>query len=50
MEKENLVIENIPAEKFELANNQDFKHDAKFDTKPVGYFKDALRRFRKNKG
>lgn len=50
MEEKNLVIADIPAEKFEFAENQDFKHDAKFDTKPVGYFKDAFRRFRKNKG
>ena len=50
MEKEKLIIEDIPAEKFAFAENQDFSHDAKFDTKPVGYFKDAFRRFRKNKG
>ena len=50
MEEKDLIIANIPAEKFEFAENNDFKHDAKFDTKPVGYFRDAFRRFRKNKG
>ena len=41
---------NIPKEKFAPANNHDVKHDKKLDTKPVGYFKDALIRFCKNKG
>ncbi|MCM1042761.1 MAG: ABC transporter permease [Corallococcus sp.] len=40
---------NIPAEKFALANKTD-KRDLKFDTKPVGYFKDAFNRFCKNRG
>ena len=42
--------ENIPAEMFEFANKTDFKHDSKFDTKPVSYFQGAFRRFCKNKG
>lgn len=50
MTDKELIIENIPAEKFEFAGNRDLSHDAKFDTKPVGYFRDAFRRFRKNKG
>lgn len=33
---------------FELAQNTDFS-DTKFDTKPIGYFKDAMIRFRKSK-
>ena len=40
---------NIPSEKFEFANNSDKLHDAKFSDKPIGYFKDAFLRFRKNK-
>ena len=40
---------NIPSEKFAFAKARDTKHDAKFDTKPVGYFKDAFNRFKKNK-
>lgn len=39
----------IPKEKFEFAQNADVSHDKKLDTKPVGYFKDAFRRFCKNK-
>ncbi len=40
---------NIPKEKFEFAPRGEKIHDKKLDTKPVGYFKDALIRFRKNK-
>ena len=40
---------HIPSEKFAFAKSRDTKHDAKFDTKPVGYFKDAFNRFKKNK-
>ena len=39
----------IPTEKFAFAKSRDTKHDAKFDTKPVGYFLDAFNRFKKNK-
>lgn len=39
---------NIPAEKFQLANKS-VTHDVKFDTKPIGYFRDAMHRFAKNK-
>ena len=42
-------INNIPAEKFAFANNDDKIFDAKFSDKPIGYFKDAFIRFRKNK-
>lgn len=41
---------NIPKDKLVLAKNRDVSHDKKLETKPVGYFKDAWLRFRKNKG
>lgn len=40
---------DIPQEKFRLNTDMDRFHDAKLDTKPVGYFRDALKRFKKNK-
>ena len=40
---------SIPKEKFEFANLGGKIHDAKFEDKPIGYFKDAWIRFRKNK-
>lgn len=40
----------IPKEKFAFAEKRDLSHDKKLATKPVGYFRDALRRFCKNKG
>lgn len=40
---------NIPKEKFAFAQLDAKLHDTKFETKPVGYFKDAWRRFKKNK-
>ena len=43
-------VNNIPAEKFQFAQRNDYKHDSKFDTKPVSYFQGAFRRFCKNKG
>lgn len=42
-------IYDIPKEKFELANVGERLTDTKFDDKPIGYFKDAFLRFRKNK-
>ncbi len=42
-------INNIPKEKFRLANDSDRLTDKKFATKPIGYFRDAMRRFAKNK-
>ena len=42
--------EKIPAEKFRFVTGGDRAHDAKLDTKPVGYFRDAFNRFCKNKG
>ena len=38
----------IPKEKFEFAQLDAKLHDSKFETKPVGYFLDAWRRFKKN--
>lgn len=40
----------IPKEKFEFAEKRDLTHDSRLLTKPTGYFKDALRRFCRNKG
>ena len=37
-----------PKEKFVFVQASDFIHDAKFETQPVGYFKDAWNRFKKN--
>lgn len=48
-EKDNIKYENIPIEKFAFVDGQDTVHDKKLDTKPVGYFKDAFNRFKKNK-
>ncbi len=41
---------NIPKEKFEFVARTEKIHDQKLETKPIGYFKDAWIRFRKNKG
>ena len=40
---------NISADKFRFVNTGDHISDQKFDDKPIGYFKDAWNRFRKNK-
>lgn len=40
---------NIPKEKFQFCQKNENLHDKKLDTKPVGYFRDAMRRFAKNK-
>ena len=47
---DNVVERNIDPSRFEFVNDQERLHDAKFETKPIGYFKDAMIRFRKNKG
>ena len=41
--------EKIAPEKFEFVNINERLTDKKFDDKPIGYFKDAWIRFRKNK-
>lgn len=46
----NAAIVDIPAEKFEFVKKADLAHDKKLETKPVGYFKGAFKRFCKNKG
>lgn len=40
---------DIPAEKFAFASVEGRLHDQKLDTKPVGYFRDAFNRFKRNK-
>lgn len=42
-------IRDIPKEEFEFANLGKELHDEKFQTKPIGYFKDAWIRFRKSR-
>ena len=42
-------IKKIPAEKFTFAQKGKRLHDTQLETKPIGYFKDAWLRFRKNK-
>ena len=42
-------INLIPKEKLALANLGDHIKDQKFEDKPIGYFRDAFRRFCKNK-
>ncbi|HPA61423.1 MAG TPA: hypothetical protein PLS01_07655, partial [Clostridia bacterium] len=39
----------IPLEKLRFAQKDERLHDVKFETKPIGYFKDAWLRFRNNK-
>ena len=41
---------NIPKEKFEFVERKETIHDTQLETKPIGYFKDAWIRFKKNKG
>ena len=40
---------NIPKEKLEFADRGERIYDKKFEDKPIGYFKDAWIRFRKNR-
>ena len=40
---------SIPAEKFRFVQQKEKLHDKALKTKPIGYFKDAWIRFRKNK-
>ncbi len=41
-------IKKIPEEKFNLVQKDDKIFDAKFETKPISYFQDAMIRFKKN--
>ncbi len=42
-------LPKIPASEFEFVGDEGRLHDKKLETKPVGYFKDAMLRFSKNK-
>ncbi len=44
-----MAYDNIPKSKFAFADRGDKISDKKFETKAVGYFKDAFIRFRRNK-
>ncbi len=44
-----LKKDSIPAEKFRFAQLDEKIFDKKLETKPIGYFRDAWNRFRKNK-
>lgn len=41
---------SLTKEDLQIAKKDEDIFDQKFETKPVGYFKDAMKRFRKNKG
>ena len=43
------INENIPASAFEFVDRDGIIHDKKFETKPIGYFKDVFLRFSRNK-
>lgn len=49
MENKNINLNDIPKEKFVLIHDGDRISDKKFEDKPIGYFKDAWIRFRKNR-
>ena len=38
----------IPQSEFELVHNNENIHDTKFETRPIGWFEDSVRRFAKN--
>ena len=50
VDKNKIDLTNIPKEKFAFTSADKPLHDKCPETKPVGYFKDAFRRFSKNKG
>jgi len=49
-DKRDLNNEKIEKEKFTFVQNEKRIFDKKFETKPIGYFKDAMLRFAKNRG
>lgn len=49
MEKTKVDYTNIPKEKFRFYNRSEEIHDKKLETRPVGYFKDAMMRFCRNR-
>lgn len=40
---------SIPKSEFKLVHKDESLHDTKFETRPIGWFEDSLRRFAKNK-
>ena len=46
----NATAVTVPKDKFRFVPMEGRMHDKKLETKPVGYFRDAMNRFRKNKG
>ncbi|MBO5097330.1 MAG: ABC transporter permease [Agathobacter sp.] len=49
MKQNNIDYMNIPKEKFVFCNDSESLHDKRLETKPVGYFQDAMMRFARNK-
>ena len=50
MESENKDLYlNVPKEKLKFANTDRVIHDKELETKPIGFFKDAMIRFKRNK-
>ena len=47
--RETYTLDKIPQDKFAFAHKDESLHDTKFETKPVSFMKDAMRRFAKNK-
>lgn len=47
--RETYSLDKIPQDKFSFAHKDESLHDTKFETKPVSFLKDAMRRFAKNK-
>ena len=43
------VNSSIPEEEFQFAHKEESIHDTKFETRPVGWLEDSVRRFAKNK-
>lgn len=49
MADKNIKYENIDKSQFQFVQDEKKIFDKKFETKPIGYFKDAMMRFAKNK-
>ena len=43
------IESSIPKEEFELVHKDESLHDTKFETRPIGWLEDSVRRFAKNK-
>lgn len=50
MSEQKIMYPQIAPEKFRFVPEEGRMHDQKLETKPIGYFKDAMIRFSKNKG